>query len=891
MRKEIFFTINGVVIIILLAVLMAKNMPDFSLTGHVTKIPTVEEVGLDPMVDIPQLNSLDPWISDYCAFETMSDVSQRQECIFFAKAIITYAYKHNPETISKRGCAGAMPLCDDIAKSERFMDIFQEDRITCCCSEEGKTAGDCSVEPLCDMSNDDRFEAPKSLHAGIRYMMGFFNLYRGNLYLTALGYHIGLEATNEILEELAKRKNKEISKERILETGKYILIALSNRIEDEQGISNVNLFSDAENYLNKIEMYYSFWAKKPIGKSATFKDIISDFGTYTINPSFSVNINYDMTEYAEIMEDAETLIENCQTSGNIKECIEREIQDFGKEEVWIEELDRRVTENRYQWHLGNCDETEEKVEQLVEDFYLCQNSRLKNKECVCDLNLDSLPENVYIELSKRTPLGEPVIDFILGEGESRELKYTLEDAKLCYFREKSSFLNFFGVKDKFVPEVDRIILTRDGDTAIRMDVSGSKTLSNILYKLDDDTFCFIPQDTVEGDNLKEDIGRCSTRKQHYRFCVESNQELFSKEKIDVLSDIDEFVSGELAQHHISTMKPVEYRFGLYFRDDPPPKITGLELFDMPKNRNSVIIQFDASTAEDVARYHIYYQDVTELEKTRELLSADPLLLRGLKDIDDMTTTEMKNEESHVKHITFEKDVQQLEFWPYNFDCNFDYDLMKCRFEVMMGGSTIEVPLGLENSMAYSSLIQGSYLYILPLELGKEYKIAVTAEDQNGNELLNVVEEEIAITGLPSYLIKDDIEFGHISRIMGNMRFTGSKLEWNRNTGVQYYENGEPVVDEEPETYSVFFFPYEGSTPGVCPLNKVDGMDVYAINVGDRTELDISLSPYINTGGLYCFGVVAERNGVRDYYLGSENVWNSALNLVTFAPEPNHVPSS
>ncbi|MFP4111381.1 MAG: transglycosylase SLT domain-containing protein [Candidatus Woesearchaeota archaeon] len=853
------------------------NLDRFSrslLTGHaVSEIPTMEDLGLS-VETRQEIERYSPLIASSCS-DAVTSPDERSECIYLLKTFISVSSEGNEDYISHIGRAGIIPLSEEISQRERFGDVFG--KIVSCCSPNGKREGDCSFEPGCSPEPesdeyDDRFDPEKNIEVAARYVMSLYSEYHGNLYLITTAFFSDKDTSDKILYDLPKRRS--INMERILNNGESHLDEYSRKLIHQEGIMNVDIYEDMKSILEKSELFYSFWAKKILGESPSYSDIVSQFGLYKINPSFSVYLDYDLSEYEQIIQDAEALVEECSGKPDLDICIDDMIEEFGSYEIPSAHPDDEPhTDYNYRWNYGSCNSDEEYLETLYEDFMLCLDSDKQSESCFCRLSLDNLPEDSEIILEKGTKFGNDMIRLRYerdGNIFSKEIVNPSGNLNLCYFRNRGGFAEFFGAEDEYVTDADEIIL-RNSNGEISIPQFGRRPLLNKLYKIDSGTLCFAPADSENNPVVDRTDLQCSSQRLFHRFCVESSQELFSTE----------YLFGR--EEYMAAYEPVKYKFALYFRDDPPPKITGVRFYDKPKDSDSAIIMFDKSPAEDIDHYDIYYQDVDMVEE----LMRNTLDDGNLKYLNEMSTTEMDYSD-YVNKVTIQfssAEENALLSMPYSFDCDFDYENMICMYPVNPENTRFE-GMTFEDDLAYSFENSGKYLYSLPLQKDTEYLIGIVGVDSNGNKLSNSLDEMITIEELNSNIIKDDLEYGPVSMVA----FTGDTLSW---MPPQTYENGEELdLLDEPESYTILYYEYEGDEMGACDVSGVgkNMMRYRSYDNVEETSINIILGRYVNDGGKYCFGVLAERGEGRVINsLSNPEDYESAENLVRFSLDPNFVP--
>lgn len=175
------------------------------------------------------------------------------------------------------------------------------------------------------------------------------------------------------------------------------------------------------------------------------------YGTYSVNPSFSVTVGYDLNEFNEIIDNAKSIAEECHNKDEVEECVNKKRQEF--------------TNDNLEWK-ETCFEGTEKIFQEFREFITnCANSA--DGDCICSY---TLPEGKYsftLDSSSKEPKFKIRVD---GIEKDLNIKHSMDLTK------------------DFSPE-DKITFLKDPEAKIisEFEESGSKiacTISKEFY-----TFC------------------------------------------------------------------------------------------------------------------------------------------------------------------------------------------------------------------------------------------------------------------------------------------------------------------------------------------------------------------------------------------------------------------
>jgi len=436
---------------------------------------------------------------------------------------------------------------------------------------------------------------------------------------------------------------------------------------------------------------------------AVKKEKIPEFyGTYSIKPSFKVNVDYDFEEYNKIIDDLKK-ISNCAKDGTpVETCIDE-----------LEKTD-------YGWEL-NCQEGVEKIFYDFVEFYQdCFNSEDNN--CICKLNLDYSEEDIKkynligkYKLKLEQDYDQGIIKLRLEEPET-DLEYDIKTNKIGNFNPFEYTIEY--KKDK----------KGEAELMFKEELAGNSYSimpidALMLYKFDDrysnkkqDEIEFFGEDKDGKDKVisfskeeknVEDVKKlkeCTIKRNIHKFCVTNTKKQF-------------YVFDKI-KNKLELKNPV-IKFAAYIEDLPPPVVENIEIRDKLIDDKSVIIKWDKSKADDVMAYNIYY--------AKSALN----LFDGNKAL-----SEMKEELKIEKLSTAEIEAIEVDKLVLN-NCEFDFDKKGC---VYTTGKPEGIILEKGKLYYFKEPLKEYYLYALSVD-NEEHDFSVTAIDKNGNEIGNIEENE------------------------------------------------------------------------------------------------------------------------------------------------------
>lgn len=475
------------------------------------------------------------------------------------KAVMTQESGGDPDAVSECGSAGLMQFTYNTAKGDEFKGIFGNDLTSCDCVQNKRCV--CDVQaPVCDKANDARFDPGKSIEAGAAYLSNLLRQNKGNIPLALVAYNAGPAVSQHISDNI---NGQEITISLVL----ALLPSAINSVKQYNDLGSeftANKIVETGNYIIKVSGYYTSWGGKntiaiPSDRSGivpqqenanAFMTRIPEIGTYSVNPSFSVPIDYDINDYFTIKgqvlgkgtdKGLIDLVGECKSGKPIDECLAEAAKEIN--------LRKEMADAGLKIYDGPCDERENVWGDMAEGIGECISSSAKSssqQDCACPFTvrhsiLAANPEEVSVALKKE--LGTT---FVSLETNSLTLNYAL-DAE---------------VSDKeftFSEPESRLFLLRRSSA--------------------------IPEVSAEDGGLSH----CPAARDAVKVCVRSSK------KFPVFDE----------QSQKTVLKPVDYKFAMRFGDRiPPPPITGIIAVDRPMAEKDFIAQWQASPDNDLSGYDI-----------------------------------------------------------------------------------------------------------------------------------------------------------------------------------------------------------------------------------------------------------------------------------------------
>lgn len=392
--------------------------------------------------------------------------------------------------------------------------------------------------------------------------------------------------------------------------------------------------------------------------------------TYSVNPSFKINLNYDISDYQNAIDDAKNLVDACEkeTGSKLSKCI-----DDNKNKL-----------------IPNCEE-ETEDEKVVNDFIKiyesCSESNDNNCYCNINLNYDKEYEisyesntfmindfekeyilNLFPFLSKLKIGKDKIIASLTYSeqgretGKTEEKKIDIED-DLVFYKEEKEILN---------EKIKTIQIAKKENDKIRL--YDKKEIE--LY------------DEEKEKGIKE----CKPKPQRtFKFCYKTDKKVLTEEG----------------------MKESVIRFALMFPDATAPGALEVNALNYPNDKYKIILTWKKSDADDIYSYKIYYSE-EQFKKDEKYLTIKEL-----------------NEKEEIKKMELTSEAEEIKI---NLnECGFPEEA-PCKFveEVKDEYKKEDYKINLESNKLYYTKEEDEYFYVLELE-NKDYNFLVTAVDDSYNE--------------------------------------------------------------------------------------------------------------------------------------------------------------
>ena len=385
-----------------------------------------------------------------------------------------------------------------------------------------------------EINADDLFIPEVNVVVASRYLMRLYDVYNGDLAFTALAYYAGRGITNEIMYSFqrsiqsASSRDVQITTSRIFSELDDIYMKSSTLI----AIPNLRQKNDVKQFYIDVLSAYHFWTNSPISESST-ANLLFDTGTYSIRPSFSASINYNIREIHHLRNLLNEFISSP---------LEKNFE--GLKDFLIENNDGEILENgnvktnQFVWSTGSCINEHDVFERYLQRFIDCIDYELdaSQESCYCDFSgllFDDTDYSIRISFERNTEgvLKEVIKIQLLHKDEViREESITL---KIDGYFDDSHTLRITRPN----PESGNIErLMSDNPTANSnsiMELSlftelnylkissglGSVTLRNFVHKYKEGELTNIL--FVRADSTFNFGEACGTRKQFEKICVEN----------------------------------------------------------------------------------------------------------------------------------------------------------------------------------------------------------------------------------------------------------------------------------------------------------------------------------------------------------------------------------
>lgn len=502
------------------------------------------------------------------------------------------------------------------------------------------------------------------------------------------------------------------------------------------------------------------------------------YGTYSIKPSFKVNIDYDLEDYNKIIKSLNEISKCTKDGTTIEKCMEN----------------TEKTTPDYEWEL-NCDKGPEKVFYDFAEFYQgCFDSEDNN--CICRLDLDYSEEEIKqynlaggYKIKSKQDINNNIIALELEE-QQIDLKYNIKTNKIKNWNPIEYSIDYQEKKKESAILKFRIELTGDSydikypDEIILYkfnDRSKDKKQNEMEFiKLENNKAIFPNKEEKELENLKE----CTIKKNIHKFCVTNKKKQF-------------YVFDKIKNK--PELKNPIIKFAAYIEDLPPQVVEDINVKDKLIDDKSVMLKWDKSKAEDVVKYNVYYakSSLNLFEENKSL-------------------TEIKKTEGFNQKTLSLENIKQIKIPSLILDnCNFDFDKKSCIY-----ATGEETGIILEKEKIYlfkDALSKEFYIYALSVEDNIDYDFSITSVDKNGNEIDNIQEKQ----ELPIIKNKKSIDDLTISSkdLMPSVNYLPSYNQFSFSYLLKTsYNNIDGTDADDFVNYTIYY--HKESTPNLDELNNL-----------------------------------------------------------------------
>lgn len=315
------------------------------------------------------------------------------------------------------------------------------------------------------------------------------------------------------------------------------------------------------------------WVFPPNGAAPITEQVFSKaippsqqpIGVYSIKPSFSVHLDYDMTEYKTLQEDIVfgdtglvSRVDTCDKDEKqtLEQCVAEAVQTINQEK-----FAPLMTRYRVQFELvdGPCDPEENIKSDFVEQYTACLES--SDTDCICSITLkqaaqnqQSAPASIVLRSGTELPPTAVGIDQFIAQ-----------------------------LSGKIIRQLDGAPQTEEEQVSISVSADEREKIVR-FYKTTGDLAYIV-------DGSQGDKKACGVSKRAFKFCARR-------------LDKQRLVFDEKSNRMI--VKPMEYKFALTFPDRTPPQaVVGVELHGGPLADNSLIVQWTKSLDNDIASYDLF----------------------------------------------------------------------------------------------------------------------------------------------------------------------------------------------------------------------------------------------------------------------------------------------
>ncbi len=550
-------------------------------------------------------------------------------------------------------------------------------------------------------------------------------------------------------------------------------------------------------------------------------------GSYSINPSFKAKIDYNLDDYTIIKQTLDKIIDECKNSEHIGQCL-------------------RDKSTGLKW---NCEEQKPNDEasailfDFVDKFNECLN--LEGSNLVCRFSFDERKlENspLYnIELSseggkinaKLKLMSEILATAYIAQGgifyadnydNKKRKQADIASITIKYVGKKPNIYNAYAESSEDKSKINLI------------DEQKSFESRNLLflYKNTDEfgysQVSFIDSQVQNSFRAPPPANNIIDlpKTKGIKFCAKTGKKVYAYDSSD----------------NQVKLRDIVYKFAVTYPDLPPQPLKNVEAFDKPKADKSILVKWENSSENNVAKYRIYFAEsrINVFDKTAtDDLKKNPKVI-------------------FVKDVELEPSVNFEGALAPN-ECVFDYTSKKCGFS-----TSNEKNIPIENNKLYFSKSSNSYIYglVLPSD-NTNYDIGITAVGRANNEINNKDESQ-KIPVVKSIQSVDDLppDSGKIVS-PSSIKYISSKQVMFTFLGIPSINIDGTVLNDFKE-YKVYYSKHPASSQQIIELqNSVSDSKLNRLlsgiaysQEGNNFVIDIS-STDTASADLYFFVIVAFDN--------------------------------
>ncbi|MFC1691528.1 GDSL-type esterase/lipase family protein [Nanoarchaeota archaeon] len=493
--------------------------------------------------------------------------------------------------------------------------------------------------------------------------------------------------------------------------------------------------------------------------------------SYTVYPSFSAEAEFDINDFSVVSEKAQKLVADvvaCQAgAGDIDICVDASMAILNTQDL------------EYKWASGSdCDVAEENiVSPVFEALQNCIDS--ESFDCLCRFSF----ERTQQDIRQKQLEGEYLFRFNKDFSDT-EITAVLREP----FKDIQANAQLFDA-DSLIDEPLSLEIEYDEDSLDKAEIGFKRGLAATAPLLDGENFAVYK--TTSSKGLQYRIGK-----------IESDDLIFpdygKAEKIDIKKikdckkprtkrlcvkrDKKMLVTESVGNEKIKSLKPLTYKFALYFADEPPKPLNDTEVFNKDYDDNSTIIIWNKAPEADIQKYTIFVSENAFLQKPIADLRTSPL-------------TEIKRYEiSAANIITFPSHLDLTK-------CDFSYANKNCLYDLTSLMNT-KVTLDKNKLYEFRGLGHQKLAYIVDgIGDNQQYYFAVTATDFGNNEIDNILPKQ-KLQFNENYVLGSSFDDLGPDLVVPTLSATEDSIafSWNKPNNV----DGSPTQSSEKLKYDILF---------------------------------------------------------------------------------------